>query len=151
MYCSNCGARTNSELNFCSRCGTKVSKADLALQKSVSENLSSSLGYIGGFGLFGFIFVALVLVKNGVHPTALTFISLAYLGALFGICYLIVQQIQRYSEKPALKATELQNDFQTERLKATQTAQLEEARQTPIISVTENTTRNFEKIPRTGT
>lgn len=146
MYCSNCGALINSELNFCNRCGTKVFKDDANLQKSVSENLASSLGYIGGFGLLGFIFVILVLIKNGVKGPDLIFILIAYLGALFGICYLILQQIKSFSEKSAAKSFEFQSDFQNNQLAAAQTVQLEEAKQTPI-SITENTTRGFEKIP----
>lgn len=148
MFCSNCGGQINSGLNFCNRCGTKVSKADTDLQKSVSENLASSLGYIGGSGLFSFIFVALVLVKFAVPEKALILVSLFYLGALFGICYLIVQQIKSSSEKAALKSIDLQSGLQINELAAAQTAQLEEAKQTPV-SVTENTTRNLEKIPRT--
>ena len=147
MFCANCGSQIQPELNFCSRCGTKVSKTDAETQKSVADNLSASLGYIGGFGLFGFIFVALVLVKNGVHPTALTFISLFYLASLFGICLLILQQIRRSAEKTTAKMNNSPDDFHNNQIGAVHTARLEEARQTPIGSVTENTTRNFEKIP----
>jgi uncharacterized membrane protein YvbJ len=146
MFCSNCGSQIQTELNFCSRCGTKVSKIDSETQKSVADNLSSSLGYIGGFGLLSFIFLALILVKNGVPEKALILISLAYLAALFGICSLILQQIRRSAEKSTPKASNLSNDFQINQIGAASTARLEEAKQMPI-SITENTTRNFEKIP----
>ena len=145
MYCSNCGSQIQAELNFCSRCGTKVSKIDSETQKSVADNLSSSLGYIGGFGLFGFIFVALILVKNGVGEKALILISLAYLGALFGICSLILQQIRRSAEKSTAKAVDLPNDFQINQIGAASTARLEEAMQAPI-SITENTTRTLDEV-----
>ena len=146
MYCSNCGSQINLELNYCSRCGTKVLKADSKAQSSVSENLASSLGYIGGFGLLGFIFVALALVKNGVPEKALMLVSFFYLAALFGVCFLIVQQIRNFSGKSSAVTTDFQSDIQINRIGAANTAQLEESKQTPI-SVTENTTRNFEKIP----
>ncbi|HEX8736436.1 MAG TPA: hypothetical protein VF721_13995, partial [Pyrinomonadaceae bacterium] len=71
MYCSNCGSRIIAELNYCSRCGAKVAKIEAETQKSVAENLSSSLAYIGGFGLIGFIFVVFVLVQNRVDNYAL--------------------------------------------------------------------------------
>ena len=145
MYCSNCGGQINSELNFCNRCGTKVSKIDAEMQKSVADNLSSALGYIGGFGLFSFIFVVLILVKNGVPEKALILISLGYLAALFGICSLILQQIRRSSEKASAKANDFYSDPQINLIGAASTARLEEAKQTPI-SVTENTTRTLDEV-----
>lgn len=98
MYCAVCGTLISTELNFYNRCGTKVSKVDLEIQKTVTENLSSALGYIGGFGFLGFIFVIYILVKNDVPAIALTAISLFYLTALFGVCYQIVQRISNLPE-----------------------------------------------------
>lgn len=145
MYCANCGVQIKQELNYCNHCGARVSKVELETQKTVAENLSSSLGYIGGFGLFGFIFVALILVKNGVHPTALTFISLFYLASLFGICFLILRQTANLSKKVLPKSEDYQPVFQTVQLNSPNKAQLEEYRE-PILSVTENTTRTLDKI-----
>jgi zinc-ribbon domain len=144
MYCSNCGTKIKPELNYCNYCGTKVSKVELETQKTIAENLSSAVGYIGGFGLLGFIFVALILVKNGVHPTALTFISLFYLASLFGICFLIILQIASLTKKELPENEVLQPDFQTGQLNSAATAQLEEHREPA--SVTENTTRTLDKI-----
>jgi hypothetical protein len=150
VFCSNCGSRTNPELNYCSRCGTKVSKNDSETQKSVSENLASSLGYIGGFGLVGFIFVALALVKNGVPVNALVAISLFYLGALFGICYLILQQIAAASAARKLSApiSDFRHNFQADQLNPADTAQLESPREPPAASagVTENTTKTLDEV-----
>lgn len=145
MYCSNCGSQIKPELNYCSRCGTRVAKIDSEMQKSLSENLSGSLGYIGGFGLVGYIFVALVLVKNGIPPVALVFISFFYLAALFGICVLILQQLKALPGKSQAQHPDFQNNFQTGQLDAANTAQLEEPKQQPI-SVTEHTTRTLDKI-----
>lgn len=145
MYCANCGSTVKTELNYCNRCGAKVFRADLETQKATSENLTASLGYIGGFGLIGFIFVALVLVKNHVPPVALVFISLFYLAALFGICFLIIQQVRNISGNSSPEKVDFQSDFQTGQLDAAHAAQLEEPRQQPI-SVTEHTTRTLDKI-----
>jgi uncharacterized membrane protein YvbJ len=146
LYCSSCGSRINPELNYCSRCGTKVSKNDSETQKSLAENLSSSLGYIGGFGLIGFIFVALVLVKNGVPVNALVTISFFYLGALFGICYLILQQIDTSSKKSSAPLSAFHNNFQIDRLNPANTAQLESPREPADASVTENTTKTLDEV-----
>jgi uncharacterized membrane protein YvbJ len=145
MYCSNCGSQVKPELNYCSRCGMRVAKNDSEAQKSIAENLSSAVGYIGGFGLLGFIFVTLVLVKNGIHPTALVFISLFYLASLFGICFLILQQIKNLPGKSRAEKPESQNDFQNEQLNPADTAQLEAPRE-PFISVTENTTKTLDEV-----
>lgn len=120
-------------------------KIDSEVQLSLSDNLSSSLGYIGGFGLVGYIFVALVLVKNGVPANVLAAISLFYLGALFGICFLILQQIKTLAGKSKAQNPDFQNNFQPQQLDAATTAQLEEPKQQPI-SVTEHTTRTLDKI-----
>lgn len=145
MFCANCGSQIQAELNFCSRCGTKVSKIDSEMQKSVADNLASSLGYIGGFGLTGFVFLVWILVTNSVKGPDLIFITFFYLAALFGVCFLILQQIKRSSEKSAAKTIDLQNDFQINQIGAVDTARLAEAKPAPI-SVTENTTRTLEEV-----
>ena len=145
MYCANCGSEIKPELNYCNRCGVRVAKIDNDIRKSLSENLSSSLGYIGGFGLIGYIFVALVLVKNGVPGNALAAISLFYLATLFGICFMILQQIKTLPGKSSAQNADFQNNFQTGALDAANTAQLEESKQPPI-SVTEHTTRTLDEV-----
>lgn len=145
MFCANCGVQIKQELNYCNYCGAKVSKVELETQKTVAENLSSAVGYIGGSGLFCFIFVVLILVKNGVHSTALVFISMFYLASLFGICSLIIRQSAALSKKALPENENIQSEFQTGQLNPANTARLEEYRE-PVISVTENTTRTLNKI-----
>jgi hypothetical protein len=147
MYCAHCGSQIKDGLNYCSRCGAKITQIDAEVKISLSENLSSSLGYIGGFGLIGYIFVALILVKNHVDPTLLFLLSFLYLGALFGISYMILQQLRMLPGKLSAKNTNFQNDFQTGQLEAANTAQLEEPKQQPL-SVTEHTTRTLDKRVR---
>ena len=145
MYCSNCGSQVKPELNYCNRCGIRVAKEDSETQKTIAANLSSAVGYVGGFGLLGFIFVTIVLVKNGIHPTALTFISLFYLTSLFGICFLILQQIKNLPGKSGAERTELQATPQNQQLNSVTTAQLE-APNEPFMSVTETTTRTLDEV-----
>jgi len=111
----------------------------------VSENLSSSLGYIGAFGLIGFIFVALVLVKNGVDAYALAAISFFYLSALFGICYLILQQIKASAPKSSAPVSDFYHNFQPDQINPANTAQLESPRE-PAAAVTENTTKTLDEV-----
>src|SRR5688572_29884345 len=91
MFCAGCGSQIQLGLNYCNRCGRRVADID-SESLSVAQGMASSLGYIGGFGFIGYIFVALVLLKNGVTPNYLATITFFYFAALFGICYLILKQ-----------------------------------------------------------
>jgi hypothetical protein len=156
VFCSNCGTGgLNPELNYCNRCGAKVSAAaEARAGKSVSENLSSALAYIGGFGFLGFIFVVVALVKNDVPVKALVAVSLFYLGALFGVCYLILQQISASSDsavssgKLSAPVHDSRGDFQTnEQLNPANTARLESPREPAnAASITENTTKTLDEV-----
>lgn len=146
MYCSNCGSQIKPELNYCSRCGAKVAKTDLEIPTSAVEGLSSMLGAIGVFGFVGYIFVALVLVKYGVPVNALVAISLFYLGALFGICHLILKQIAASSGKSAAPVSDFRNNFQADQLNSASTAQLESPREPADVSVTDNTTKTLDEV-----
>jgi hypothetical protein len=152
MYCANCGSQIKAELNYCSRCGARVSKPGGAggaesTQKNVADNLSSAISYVGGFGLLGFIFMALTLVKKGVPINGLVVLSMLYLGTLFGICYLMLRQINAYSKNDSAKNSGFSNDYQTVQLNPAITAQLEERQPQPTqISVTENTTKTLDEV-----
>jgi hypothetical protein len=145
VYCANCGSQIMPELNYCNRCGAKVAKIEAETRKSVSENLSSSLAYIAGFGLVGFIFVVLVLVQNHVDNYTLGAISFFYLSALFGICYLILQQIRASAPKSSAPVSDLQHNFQPDQINPVNTAQLEPSRQAAA-GVTEHTTKTLDEV-----
>lgn len=148
MFCANCGSQIKTELNYCNRCGAKVSNPDAETQKSIAENLSSAVSYTGGFGFVGFIFVVLILVKNGMGDKALIPIAFFYLAALFGICFLIIHQIKNLAGKPSPKQVESYGNFQSteQQLNPANTAQLESPREHVGASVTENTTRTFDEV-----
>ncbi len=145
MFCSNCGNQINAGLNYCNRCGTQISKDDSESQKSITKNFSEALIYISVFGFIGFVFVVLFLVKNAVPENALIFVSLFYLATLFGICFLVVKHIKSLSGKTAAEKNDVQEYLPPNRISAKNTVQLEEHFE-PAISVTEETTRNFEKV-----
>lgn len=147
MFCSKCGNQLSAELNYCNKCGTAINKIDSETRSSASGNFSEALGYIGGFGFIGFIFLVLILVKSQVPEKTLTLISLFYLAALFGVCYLIIQQGKSPIGKSEPEKSEPQNFVPLVELPAKDTNQLNEYRE-PAITVTEETTRNFDKVPR---
>lgn len=145
MYCSNCGNNLKAELNYCNQCGIKVSKFENDSRTAVAKNLSESVGYVGGFGLLGFIFVILILVKTGVNPTALVPISFLYLATLFGICFLLIRQSNSFSHNSSLTKDRFQETYQTGQFPSIETNQLEPPKE-PVMSVTEATTKTFEEV-----
>jgi len=144
MYCSGCGTEIESDLNFCKRCGMRIGRGE---SQSIAENLSSSLGYIGGFGLVGFMLGAFMLVKAGISDGALTVISVAYLLALLGICFLILRQTGSFTLKRNLPPNPANETQAPAYLRPTTTAQLEPSTQEPI-SIVEHTTKSLEEVKR---
>lgn len=145
MFCSSCGNQLTAGLNYCNRCGTPVSRTGTDAQAQISGSFSESLPYVGGGGFVCFIFVLLILVKNQIPPDTVTKIAFIYLATLFGICYLILRHGKTSPEKPALEQRAVQDFVPAVQLPPKTTNQLEEYRE-PAITVTEETTRNFEKI-----
>ncbi|MEJ7622405.1 MAG: hypothetical protein WKF34_00275 [Pyrinomonadaceae bacterium] len=143
MYCSGCGTEVEAGLNFCKRCGNRVGGAE---SSSVAENLSRSLGYIGGFGLVALMIGAFLLVKANVAPEALVLISIFYLATLFGICFLILRQTAGLSSGNTVRSDNRQQDAAAAYLKPVTTAQLSESADIPI-GVTEHTTKTLDEVP----
>lgn len=143
MYCSNCGNELKKGLNYCNSCGAKL--VDNAEEKSGSrlQNITTSIGFIGVFGLVGFIFLVKLLLENNVLEGVIIVISLAYLATIFGISYFLINQLNPKSE-----SVESDVEFRTDAPKAfrsANTSQLEEPKQAPA-SVVENTTRTLDEV-----
>ena len=146
MYCSGCGTQIQSELNYCNRCGKRVSEGD-SETASVAESLSSTLGYVGSAGFIGYIFVVLVLVKNGVPGNVLVPITFFYFAALFGICFLMLRQTEFFAgKKTPLKRAEATDARTPAYLQPVTTAQLRESQEQGIGSVTEHTTKTLDEV-----
>ena len=145
MYCQNCGNKVETSLNYCNRCGGKIS-GEAEEQKSISKTLASSLGYIGAAGFAVLIGIIAILAKNSrIDPPLLMMIILAYLGALTGVCWMILRQISIMSGVKEKSKPEAEY-APPQALKSPTTNQLGEPTQPPA-SVVENTTRTFDKVP----
>jgi len=146
MYCSGCGTQLQPDLNYCNRCGNRV--AGESEKASVAESLSSSLGYVGGFGFLSFVFVVLVLVKNGVPGNQIIPISFFYFAALFAICFLILRQTELLSGRnrpPNRKDLPMQSETPIYSRPA-ETNPLKELREPGIGSVIDETTRTLDAV-----
>jgi hypothetical protein len=148
MYCAACGSEVSKKLNYCKNCGAKIAKDEDETPKSMIDYLLTSLAFIvlGGFGIL--VGLTVVLLKNGFDQKGIMLIAGVYLATLFGISYLLLRQLPKLIDAKLHPPTETPEGYQPPSLFRRTTAQLEEPREPFIGSVTENTTRTFDKIPR---
>lgn len=147
MFCSACGSTVNDKLNYCNNCGAKILKENTEeTPKSMMDNLLTSLVFValGGFGIL--VGLVSVLLKNGFDHKGIMVIAFFYLAALFGICFMLLSQLPKLIEAKLDRNRETPEGYQPpQQLFAKTTAQLEEHREPA--SVTDHTTRTFDKIP----
>ena len=139
MYCSGCASEIQTGLNYCSRCGRRV--AEESKWGSYRTNPLTIVGNTVGVGFVAFIFVLLVLVRNGITGDVLFGITLVYFGALIAICLMLFWQARLLAKDKVAELRQTEPAY----IKPATTAQLPESAQTPA-SVTENTTRTLDEV-----
>ncbi len=96
MYCSTCGTLINTELNYCNRCGARVDKLAVSENKSEAlEYLSMATGFVGLGGLGLTVGLIAILLNFSVIPQVVVMLAIAFLATVFGISFLMIQQISR--------------------------------------------------------
>jgi hypothetical protein len=145
MYCEGCGTQIQSGLNYCSRCGRRVAE-DSKWSKHYRTNPLVVAGQTAGVGFFGFIFVLLILAKSGVSPNLFVPITFFYFAALFGICFMILSYGRSLTKTEAFESP-IANTTEPAYLRPVTTAQLEEAREFGVCSITDATTRTLSEVP----
>ena len=150
MFCPNCGKTADKKLKYCSGCGERLSKA-AEIDKDgtpgkMLDNILTTLFLVVMFGLGILVGLVAVLLGNGVEPKFVMFIAIAYLGAVFGICYTLLSQVPKLIDAK-LKGNSTASDHSTAppELRPAATAQLGAPIDMPA-SVTEHTTRTLDKI-----
>lgn len=144
MYCSACGTQIQPELNYCSRCGSAVSKDEAGMSV---DNVWQAITYVGGFGLIAFVFLILVMVKSSVDATALVAISISYLATLFGVCFMLLRRVDSVKRRINPSASDGNAEF-PQYLRPAATTQLG-SRPADFgfePSVTEHTTRDLDGL-----
>lgn len=139
MYCSGCGSEIQAGLNYCSRCGRRVTEE--SKWGSHRTNPLTIIGNTVGVGFVAFIFVLLVLVRYGVQGDVLFGITLVYFAALVGICMMLFWQSRLLTKDKTAEMGHQDPQY----IKPATTAQLTEPTQGPA-SVTENTTRTLDEV-----
>jgi len=150
VYCSNCGNAVNEKLKYCNTCGERLAEDKDDKNSPPGKMLDSmltALFLVVMFGLGTLVGLVAVLLGNGVPKEAVTIIAVAYLAAVFGICFMLLGQVKKLVDfKLSGFVQESDQASRPQLLKPKTTAQLDEYRQ-PAASVTEHTTRTLEKVP----
>ncbi|HNQ14245.1 MAG TPA: zinc ribbon domain-containing protein [Pyrinomonadaceae bacterium] len=148
MYCSSCGNEINDTLNFCKRCGKRLEKGvDPATAKSMFDTFMTSTAavIVGGLGIL--IGLVAVLLKNGVDPAGVGVIAVIYLVALTFTSFMLLRMLPKLIDaRLSSSNSETPETYVAPQLDSRSPAQLIESKQPT--SIVENTTRNFDEIPR---
>ena len=149
MHCPNCGKVVNKSLKYCKDCGERLSKAE-EIDKDgtpgkMLDNILTTLFLVVMFGLGILVGLVAVLLGNDVKTEVVVTIVIAYLGAIFGICFMLARQVPKLIDA-RLKLNFQANNPEPHQLRPLTTAQLEEFRE-PVMSVTDHTTKTLAKVP----
>jgi len=149
MYCHACGVALNQPTKYCNRCGAELITSDGALkhQAALEKRLDSYLDgvfWVSVFGL-GIIVGGSILLKQVGFGDLVILIY----AVLSSIIFLINLALNLWSSVSLLRRAKERNASIQQ---SPETAELNPARPeaflTPAHSVTENTTRSFEPVPR---
>ncbi len=145
MFCWSCGRQVKENLNYCSNCGARVEKGEAESNTAWMNNLTASAGFLGIFGLGGFIVLVLSLLKRNLPPSFVFVISALYVVTLFGICFMLFRHTSRAEKSANSDSGALPEYSAPKNFRSGITNQLESPGES-IPSVTENTTRTLEGI-----
>jgi len=142
MFCSRCGKQIDDCLKFCNGCGAQIKKED----DSPLTTLVTALIIIGTAGLGILVGLSAVLLDKIPTFEAVLIFGVVYLGVLFGICFMIMRQITKVIDADLGRRRLPETEKPFAELASRSTNQLDEFREPA--SVTDQTTRTLDKIPR---
>jgi hypothetical protein len=150
MYCPNCGKTVSKKLKYCNGCGERLSKA-VEIDKDSTpgkmlDNILTTIFLVVMFGLGILVGLVAVLLGNGVRIESVAVIVVAYLAAVFGICFMLLKQVPKLIDARLRAIDRADEPAERRHLSPITTAQLEEYRE-PAMSVTDHTTRTLDKVP----
>ena len=150
MFCPNCGETVNKKLKYCKSCGERLSKVEEIDKDGVPgkmlDNILTTIFLIVMFGLGILVGLVAVLLGNNADPRFVVFIAVAYLAAVFGICFMLLKQVPKLIDA-RLRAGTMEEEFREQsRLTPMSVGQLDEYRE-PVMSVTDRTTKTLDEVP----
>jgi len=148
VYCSRCAAQISEDLNFCSTCGERVNKNEIAggkkVQSEMLDNVAITAICIGVGGMLFLVGLVAVLLDKTIPTQVVVLLAGMYLTAWFGIMYRLLNQISKIVDANLEERKRMPADSApVVELPPRVTAQLEAQKQGPA-SVTEQTTRGLE-------
>ncbi len=147
MYCSGCGNALPQGLRYCNRCGARVVDVTddgkpVVKTDKVVDHLATVICFVAIFGFGAAFLIVKSLLSAGTNTSAIATILLFILATIFGLSWLLIRQI---SESLKYSRQQLpEREPAPIHVRNTQPQQLEAAPE--MISVTENTTRNFNPV-----
>lgn len=139
MFCQNCGAESAPGLKYCKRCGSAIS-VEAGKHEPVlhSGRFSNGLWPLATFGIASIGLLvggAIALYAMGISRGALIMILALGCGTIMSIASTLVKQMSRLADLPQRPEKQI-NDKTPPQL---------QTRPQSIGSVTEHTTRGFER------
>ena len=143
MFCARCGKQIDDSLKFCNGCGARIKNED----DSPLTSLITALIIIGTAGLGILVGLSAVLLDKIPNFGPVLIFGVVYLAVLFGICFMIMRQITKLIDADlGRRRLPEESERRPVELPGRSTNQLEEFREPA--SVTDQTTRTLDKIPR---
>lgn len=155
MYCAICGSLINEQLNYCNRCGNRVVKGNELTARQADSTaailriLSCSTGVVGVVGLGGLIGLIAILAGNAGNRSPaelIVVVSILFLLTTFGICFLLIRQISRLTDKMLSSQETANQKSAPDQLNFPAAGGQIESLREPFLSVTENTTRTLDEV-----
>ena len=152
MYCQSCGNTVKKGLKYCNNCGAQLGRLDEdkdGMPGKMLDNILTTLFLVVVCGLGILVGLVAVLLGKSVPTETVTIIAIAYLVAIFGVCFMLAKQVPKLIDAKLKSLNGSAPDLSSPQLRPLTTAQLEEYRE-PVMSVTDHTTRTLENVPRKG-
>ncbi len=149
MFCPDCGKSVNAKLKYCNGCGSRLTRElddKDGTPGKMLDNILTTLFLTVMFGLGILVGLVAVLLGNSVPTQVVTLIVIAYLAAVFGICFMLVKQVPKLIDAKLRSRDATNEDLAVSQLRPLTTGQLEDYRE-PAMSVTDHTTRTLDKAP----
>ena len=147
MYCSGCGNAIAQGLKYCNRCGAKTIDATeqskpVVKTDKVIDHLATVICFVAIAGFISTFIIVENLLKSNASLGATAAFMFMLLATIFGISWLLIRQIAGVLDFN--RQMKLQEQAKNVLVRDTQPQQLEAP--ADLISVTEQTTRNFTPV-----
>lgn len=146
MYCPVCGADNQQGVKFCKRCGASVnlpaarSRSEISPGKLTGMFWAIAILALGGLALI--LGCSIPLVALGLDKDLLAVVAFLGFVTVFGIAGLLIRQLSRLINLVEANPVQVTNASTTAEYAPPQIT----GQPRPISSVTEHTTRNFDRI-----